>query len=110
MRRAWVPLPAPTGPNRTRSRGASLTPAPPPQVEGSLSTNEAPVVAHDELSFELAHGIQRHADDDQHGCTRNCQGLEPGSRFHDERQDGHDSQEERAILPFIVKSATGFQT
>src|SRR5579859_4174322 len=88
MRRAWVPLPAPTGPSRMRSRGATAPPVP-------LAANEAPVVAHDELGFELAHRVQRDADDDQHGGAGNGERLEPGGGLHEERQHGHDAEKER---------------
>src|ERR1051325_9667492 len=77
MRRAWVPLPAPTGPSRMRSSG--------------LTPNEAPVIAHDELRFELPHRIEGDADHDQHSRTGDCQCLEAGGALHDVRQDGDDS-------------------
>src|SRR5262247_2061117 len=83
MRRAWVPLPAPTGPSRTTSSARESAP------------NEAPVVTHDELRLELAHGVERDADHDQHRRALNGQGLEAGKSLHDKRQDGHDAQEER---------------
>src|SRR5215471_3085794 len=81
IRRACVPLPAPTGPSRTRSSG--------------LSANEAPVVAHDQLRFELTHRIERDADDDQHGGAGNRQRLETGGRLHEIGQDGDNAEEQR---------------
>src|SRR5579859_451601 len=88
IRRACVPLPAPTGPSNTRSRGPAA-----PLI--SSAANEAPVVAHDQLRFELAHRVQRDANDDQHRRAGNGQGLEARSRFHEEWQDGDDAEEER---------------
>src|ERR1700716_2876387 len=88
MRRAWVPLPAPTGPSKMRSRGGTAPSSP-------LAANEAPVVAHDELGFEMAHRVEGHADHDQDGGAGDRQRLEPGGRLHEERQHRHNAQEER---------------
>src|SRR2546426_1057047 len=81
MRRACVPFPAPMGPSRTSSSGSP--------------SNEAPVVAHDELGFQLAHRVERHADDDQHGRARNRERLEPCQRLDEEGQYGDQAQEQR---------------
>ena len=51
-RGACVPLPAPGGPKRIRSRATGLL-------------QEALVVAHHELRLHLPHGVERHAHDDQ---------------------------------------------
>src|ERR1700694_4274596 len=88
MRRAWVPLPAPTGPSRMRSRGGTAPSSP-------LAANEPPVVAHDELGFELAHRVQGYADHDQHGSAGDGERLESGRGLHEIRQHRHDAEEER---------------
>src|ERR1700724_2050619 len=85
MRRAWVPLPAPTGPSRMRSRGGTAPSRP-------LAPNEAPIVAHDELSFELPHRVQRNADHDQHRGAGDGERLEAGGGFDEVGQHRHDAQ------------------
>src|SRR3981081_757771 len=82
-RRACVPFPAPTGPRRTRSRW--------------LPANEAPVIAHDELGFELAHRVQRYADDDQHSRAGNRQGLKASGRFDEVWQHSDQTKEQRSM-------------
>src|SRR6266850_1269492 len=62
---AWVPLPAPGGPKRTSltspiPRGGSSATAP-----HARALQEAVVVAHDQLRFDLLDRVHRHPDDDQ---------------------------------------------
>src|SRR3989441_8664690 len=60
--RAWVPLPAPGGPRKTR-RMLAARERPARARLGPLE--EALVVAHQEVRLHLAHGVERHADHDQ---------------------------------------------
>src|SRR6266568_7288294 len=79
---ACVPLPAPGGPRRIRimalssARAAARRPAasrvrdlagrdPPPADARAARAGEALVVAGDEVAFDLLHGVERHADDDE---------------------------------------------
>src|SRR5215831_18627154 len=70
MNSACVPFPAPGGPTRTNLMG------PPPLLsplqlarfaEPAPLTKEPFVVALHQLALDLLHGLQAHADDDQHG-------------------------------------------
>src|SRR5260370_37901527 len=61
---AWVPLPLPGAPYKSKFTPLSLTLA--PQGRGdAASPDEAAVLAHDQLRLELLHGVQRHTDHDQ---------------------------------------------
>src|SRR5216683_7490261 len=51
---AWVPLPLPGAPYRSRFTALS---------------DEAAVLAHDELRLQLFHGVEGHTDDDEDGRT-----------------------------------------
>src|SRR5581483_3584234 len=82
---AWVPFPAPGAPISTRY--TILPPA---------STDEATIVAHEELSFKLLDGVQHHADHDQQPGARQCKGLDVDECARDEGQDGHDTEKDRA--------------
>src|SRR5580658_3726106 len=74
MTLAWVPFPAPGGPTNTSLIAIPLrvkrtrSYVPPSANPGHLSspTGEALVVPRDEVRFDLAHRIERHADDDHH--------------------------------------------
>ena len=63
--------------------------------EGNTGSNEA-VVAHHQLRFELAHRVDRDADDDQQRGRAQQQRVDAGDLRRDERQDRDDAQEERA--------------
>src|SRR6478735_8239672 len=85
-RAAWVPLPAPGGPMKIRSRGTC----------GLLQ--EALVAAHRKLRLDLTHGVDGNADHDQHGrpaqCTRGGR-TEPAELDEQGRCSGDGGQEQR---------------
>ena len=58
--------------------------------------DEAFVVAHHELRFELAHRVDRHADHDQQRRRAQQQRVHAGNLRRDERQDRDNAQEQRA--------------
>src|SRR4051794_1844904 len=87
-RGAWVPLPAPGGPKISRFLLTARTLAGARREQRQL-LQEALVVAHHHLRLHLAHGVERHADDDQHrrAAERAGGGLrEPGVADEDRRQ------------------------
>src|SRR5205807_3879652 len=81
---ACVPLPLPGGPNSNRF---------------TASSDEAAVLAHDQLGFELLHGVERDADHDQDGGAPEVHLLlvdagDPGGG--DRQHDCDHAQEDRA--------------
>src|SRR5581483_2799150 len=75
------------------------------QRECSLClTDEALILPHQQLGLDLAHGIQHHADDDDHatagyaqrGRTATQADVGAADRAGDERRDGDEPEEERA--------------
>src|SRR4051794_38814275 len=88
MNSAWVPLPAPGGPTSTSlMRLPSL----------SASAQESFVVPLHQLALDLLHGVEAHADHDQHcGATeREVLIVAAGDTEEEVRQDGDDSQVHR---------------
>src|SRR5438132_242130 len=86
---AWVPLPAPGRPRRITYNGCLA--------------DEAFVLAHEQLGFELAEGVKNDADDDDEtACRYAKRGLTAARRTgphktrRDEGGDGDDAQEEGA--------------
>src|SRR5207245_11664891 len=69
--RAWVPLPAPGGPRKTR-RMLAARERPARARLGPLE--EALVVAHQEVRLHMAHGVERNADHDQEGRDAELEG------------------------------------
>src|SRR3954453_19599268 len=84
-RSAWVPLPAPGGPRRTRFSSGI----------GPLLFQEALVVAHHELRLELLHRVERHADHDQDRRSAEEE-VRAGLADQERRQRGHQGKEDRA--------------
>src|SRR5262249_36549416 len=87
---AWVPLPAPGGPNSRMSRATS---------PDALPAEEALVVAHHELRLHLPHGVERHPHDDQDGRAAEPAGRglrEPSVADEDVREHGDDPEVDRA--------------
>src|SRR3954469_5044161 len=93
---AWVPFPAPGGPSRIRFSSDTGRGAYPSRsgLARSALFQEALVVAHHQLRFELFHRVERDADDDQ---DRGAAEEEVGTRLVDEdrRQSCDRGEEER---------------
>src|SRR5258708_21663593 len=95
---AWVPLPLPGAPYKSRFTPHSLTLS--PQGRGdAASPYEAAVLAHDQLRLQLLHSVQRHTDHDQdrraseiHLLMWNARDLGGG----DGQDHGDEAQEARA--------------
>src|SRR6185503_15922599 len=92
-RDAWVPFPAPGAPSRTMTfiaRRRSPQPRPP-------SSDEAFVVAHHQLGFDLLHGLDDDGYDDQQARAAKSDRAEVREEDTDERrQDGDHAEEHRA--------------
>src|SRR4051812_31584702 len=104
-RSAWVPLPAPGGPTRMRlssdtraiedSVGTGRRKRPAPGRSGIL-LQEAFVVAHHQLGFELLHRVEGHPDDDQQRRAAEVERLRGAGRGdQDRRQRGDRGQVQR---------------
>ncbi|MDV7399810.1 hypothetical protein RZS08_50815, partial [Arthrospira platensis SPKY1] len=69
-----------------------------PRAQASF-LEEPVVVAGDQVRLDLAHGIEHHADDDQHARAAEEGGDDPGDAEllgHDGRQHGDHGQEDGA--------------
>src|SRR5262245_10826636 len=97
---ACVPFPAPGGPSRTRfmtppaERRASGGRPQPTADARAARPSEALVVAADEVPFDLLHGVQRHAHDDQQSRSTELEGQPAEGRV---REDGGDDTDEREV-------------
>src|SRR2546426_506789 len=91
--RAWVPLPAPGGPRKTRR-----TPGSAPRERARARARpleETLVVAHQQVRLHLAHGVERDADHDQEaGAAEVERHVEPSDQEVGQHRD--EGQEERA--------------
>src|SRR5437867_3083106 len=85
---AWVPLPTPGGPRKTRS--------PTPLLSSGISPDEALVGPLQELGLELLHRLDHDADDDEDARAAEPEGLHLRDVADERRHDRHDPQEERA--------------
>src|SRR6185369_6176494 len=81
---ACVPFPDPWGPSTRRfttcpqrQQGAGWHPPRRPPLRAA-SAEEPLVVAHHHLRLHLAHGVERHADGDQHGRAAEGPGIRLG--------------------------------
>src|SRR5262249_20675852 len=96
---ACVPFPAPGGPSRTRfmtpPAERALRGRPEPTADPRAARpGEALVVAADEVPFDLLHGVQRHAHDDQQRGPAKLE-RQPAERRVGE--DGGDDADEREV-------------
>src|SRR6478735_6297462 len=83
---AWVPLPAPGAPSRTRT------------ITRSPSSSDEPfVVPHHQLGFDLLHGLDDDRHHDQQARAAEPEGPEVREAERDDRRrDRHDGQEQSA--------------
>jgi hypothetical protein len=58
--------------------------------------DEPLVVAHQELGFELLHGVEDDGDNDEEACAGDGEGLDIADEADEERDDGDEAEEERA--------------
>src|ERR1700688_4692692 len=106
---AWVPLPLPGAPYRSRftvgpphpaEPAARVGPASPASADLRLvSSDEAAVLAHHQLRLQLFHRVERYADHDEYGCASEVHRLSVDARDAgrgDRKADRDEAQEGRA--------------